>query len=79
MSNNPSASWAVIFIAENIKKLPKTERLVLALHYQDELTFREIGLVLDITELDVLGYHRRALAYLANLALMQHETDSFAP
>jgi RNA polymerase sigma factor for flagellar operon FliA len=54
-----------------IGKLPEREKLVLSLYYNEELTFKEIGKVLDITESRVCQLHARALIVLK--AMMKHE------
>lgn len=56
--------FAVGHLAEAIDKLPTDERLVLSLHYHDELNFEEIGLVLDLPELEVHSIYQRALTRL---------------
>ena len=58
-------------MAESIQKLPKREQLVLSLYYNEELTFKEIGKVLEITESRVCQLHARALLSLK--AMMNHE------
>ena len=47
-----------------IDKLPSQERLVVSLYYYDELTMKEIGKVLSITESRVSQIHSRALIRL---------------
>jgi len=42
--------------------LPEKERLVLALYYQEELTFREIGMALKVTESRACQIHTAAVA-----------------
>jgi RNA polymerase sigma factor for flagellar operon FliA len=54
-----------------IKKLSEREQLVLSLYYNDELTFREIGKVLEITESRVCQLHARAIMNLK--AMMNDE------
>ncbi len=44
-----------------IEELPEKDRLVLALYYQEELTLKEIGKVLDVSESRVCQLHTRAL------------------
>jgi len=51
-------------LAESITRLPERDRTVLALYYQDGLTLREIGQVLDISESRVCQLHTRAIAKL---------------
>ena len=48
-------------LAEVIKALPKKEQLVISLYYDDELNFREIGEVLEVTESRICQLHGQAL------------------
>jgi RNA polymerase sigma factor for flagellar operon FliA len=54
--------------------LDERERLLLSLYYQDELTMREIGQVLDISEGRVCQLHARALHKL-RVALARSRTE----
>jgi len=58
-------------VISSIKELPEREQLVLSLYYNEELTFKEIGKVLDITESRVCQLHARALISLKTM--MNHE------
>lgn len=58
-------------MAGAIKNLSEREQLILSLYYNDELTFKEIGKVLEITESRVCQLHARALINLK--AMMQDE------
>lgn len=51
-------------LAEAIRGLPERDQLVLALYYQEELTLKEIGSVLDVTESRVCQLHSKALQKL---------------
>jgi RNA polymerase sigma factor for flagellar operon FliA len=51
-------------VAEAIGGLPEKERLVLSLYYFDELTMREVGEVLGVTESRVSQLHSKALERL---------------
>ena len=51
-------------LAEVIEELPKKEQLVLSMYYWDELTMKEIGKVLDITESRVSQIHSKAIRVL---------------
>jgi len=51
-------------LAAALDALPERERLLLALYYQEELTLKEIGLVLGVSESRVCQLHARALARL---------------
>ncbi len=58
-------------MAGAIKNLDEREQLVLSLYYTEELTFKEIGKVLDITESRVCQLHARAIISLK--AMMKNE------
>ena len=47
-----------------IDRLPEQEKLVIALYYFEELTLREIGQVMNITESRVSQIHTKAIAFL---------------
>jgi RNA polymerase sigma factor for flagellar operon FliA len=47
-----------------IKNLPEQERLVIALYYYEELTLKEIGAVLEISESRVSQIHTKAILSL---------------
>jgi len=51
-------------IAAAIDQLPEKEKLVVSLYYWDELTMKEIGKVLDITESRVSQIHSQAIIHL---------------
>ncbi len=51
-------------LAQAIEALPHKDRLVISLYYQDELTMKEIGRVLDISESRVSQLHARAVISL---------------
>lgn len=51
-------------LADAIEKLPEKETLVISLYYMDELTMKEIGEVLDISESRVSQIHSRAIERL---------------
>jgi RNA polymerase sigma factor for flagellar operon FliA len=51
-------------IAESIARLPEREKLVVALYYYENLTLREIGEVLDVTESRVSQLHTKAVLRL---------------
>ena len=48
-------------LAEAIRNLPDKEQLVMSLYYDDELNFREIGEILDVTESRICQLHGQAL------------------
>lgn len=51
-------------VARLISELPEKEKLVLSLYYWDELTMKEIGKVLDLTEGRVCQIHNQAIMRL---------------
>jgi len=51
-------------IAKAIDSLPEKERLMVSLYYYEELTMKEIGAVLDITESRVSQIHSKAVLHL---------------
>ncbi len=48
-------------LATCIAKLPRKEQLVMSLYYDDELNFREIGQVLEVSESRVCQIHGQAM------------------
>ena len=48
-------------LAEAIRQLPDKEQLVMSLYYDDELNFREIGEILEVTESRICQLHGQAL------------------
>ncbi len=50
--------------AEAIEKLPEKEKMVISLYYWDELTMKEIGKVLELTESRVSQLHSQAIVRL---------------
>jgi RNA polymerase sigma factor for flagellar operon FliA len=51
-------------IADAIARLPEREKLVVTLYYYEELTLREIGEVLGVTESRVSQLHTKAVLRL---------------
>jgi RNA polymerase sigma factor for flagellar operon FliA len=51
-------------LAHYVDSLPERERMVLSLYYQDELTLKEIGGVLGVTESRVCQIHSKSIASL---------------
>ncbi len=58
-------------MAGAIQNLSEREKLILSLYYNDELTFKQIGKILDITESRVCQLHARAILNLK--AMMNDE------
>ena len=49
---------------DQVENLPENEKLVLALHYYEGLSFAEIGTLMDFDEWDAVVLHAQALAKL---------------
>ena len=54
-----------------IAELPEKEKLVVALYHYEELTLKEIGVVLDITESRVSQIHSKAILKLRSRLLQK--------
>jgi RNA polymerase sigma factor for flagellar operon FliA len=52
------------FIIEAIQKLPDKEKKVIVLYYYEDLTLKEIGEVLEVTESRVSQLHTKAIMRL---------------
>lgn len=55
-----------IRLGQHIEELPEKERLVISMYYVDEMTMKEIGLTLNITESRVSQIHSQAVIRLRN-------------
>ncbi|MBL4889284.1 MAG: RNA polymerase sigma factor WhiG [Candidatus Lindowbacteria bacterium] len=62
-------------LIEAIKELPPREKEVIALYYYEELTLKEIGLVLGVTESRVSQLHSKAMIRLKTK--LQKNQDAF--
>ncbi|WP_031518118.1 sigma-70 family RNA polymerase sigma factor [Desulfofalx alkaliphila] len=51
-------------LVESIEELNKREKLLLALYYQEKLTLKEIGVVLEVSESRVCQLHSKAIKSL---------------
>ncbi len=60
-------------VADAIARLPEREKLVVALYYYENLTLREIGEVLGVTESRISQLHTKAVLRLRSR--LQAETD----
>jgi RNA polymerase sigma factor FliA len=47
-----------------IETLPQKEKLVISLYYYDEMTMKEIGIILDLTESRVCQLHTQAILHI---------------
>jgi RNA polymerase sigma factor for flagellar operon FliA len=59
-------------IAQRMAELPEKEQLVLVLYYYEELTLKEIGEILDVTESRVCQIHTKAIMRLKG-KIQRHE------
>jgi len=60
-------------IEEKLKELPERERLVLALHYQQDLSFREVAYVMELTPGRISQLHTQALVRLRGMLAREQE------
>jgi len=51
-------------IASEIQNLPEKEKQVLILYYYEDLTLKEIGAVLEVTESRVSQLHTKAIRHI---------------
>ena len=51
-------------IASALERLPEKEKLVVSLYYWEELTMKEIGKVLEVSESRVSQIHSKAIVHL---------------
>ena len=58
------AQQCTALLAEAIEALPQQEKVVIALYYHEELTMKEIGQVLEVTESRVSQIHTKAILHL---------------
>ena len=65
-----SSQEMVQLIAGGLEELPEKEQLVLILYYYEDLTLKEIGAILDVTESRVCQIHTKAVMRLKS-KLMQ--------
>ena len=63
-------------VADAIARLPEREKLVVALYYYENLTLREIGEVLGVTESRISQLHTKAVLRLRSR--LQGDTDGIA-
>jgi RNA polymerase sigma factor for flagellar operon FliA len=64
-------------LAVAIDALPQQEKVVLSLYYCEELTMREIGQVLELTESRIAQIHTTAMLHLrATLQNLTHDADA---
>ena len=79
LAEGPDASLAraeiKVLLMDALDSLPEKERLALSLYYYEELTMREVGEVLGVTESRVSQLHAKALLRLKS----RLTADAFAP
>jgi len=68
------SSERVTLLAEAIRRLPEREQTVISLYYQEQLTMKEVGGVLGLTESRVSQLHSQAM-----LRLRVHIRERFVP
>jgi len=61
-------------IARAISNLPKKEQIVISLYYYDELTLKEIGRVLDLTESRISQIHSKTIIRLRSALRSYYES-----
>jgi RNA polymerase sigma factor for flagellar operon FliA len=54
-------------LADSLERLPERQRLVLTLYHYEELTMKEIGAVLNVTESRICQIHGQAMIRLKAL------------
>jgi RNA polymerase sigma factor for flagellar operon FliA len=60
-------------VADAISRLPEREKLVVALYYYENLTLREIGEVLGVTESRISQLHTKAVLRLRSRLQSEHD------
>ena len=68
------SSERVALLAEAIRRLPEREQTVISLYYQEQLTMKEVGGVLGLTESRVSQLHSQAM-----LRLRSHIRERLVP
>lgn len=63
-------------LADIIDRLPKKEKIVISLYYFNELTYREIGCVLDLSESRISQIHSKAILRLKNQLIKEGFIES---
>lgn len=56
----------VSYLTDFLKQLPEKKRLVITLYYYEELTFKQIGKVLDVSESRICQIHSQVIDNLRN-------------
>jgi RNA polymerase sigma factor for flagellar operon FliA len=66
----------VRLLADAIEDLPERDQLILKLYHYEQLTLKEIGQVLDVTESRVSQLHSRAVLQLRSVLNRQTESNA---
>ncbi len=61
------------FVTDYIKSLPEKKRIIITLYYYEEITFKEIGLVLNITESRVCQIHTQIIKDLRSIIIRREQ------
>jgi RNA polymerase sigma factor for flagellar operon FliA len=61
-------------VVDILKTLPEKQRLVMALHYQEDLSYREIAAVLDLTPGRISQLHTQAMISIRALLNIELNT-----
>ena len=59
-------------LIKDINQLPKSEKEVMILHYNKELSFDKISELLNITETEVLDIHTKAFNKICDSVIKNH-------
>ena len=59
-----------------IEECPQRDQLILSLYYHDELTMKEIGLLLGVTESRVSQVHTKIMLFIRSKLKRRRGTDS---
>jgi RNA polymerase sigma factor for flagellar operon FliA len=63
-------------LVEAIDRLPEKEKLIISLYYSEELTLKEIGMTLNLSEARISQLHKRAVLRLRGY-LSRSKSDIF--
>jgi len=66
-------------LARTIDRLPEKEKLILALYYYEELTLKEIGRILKLSESRISQIHTKTILKLRGRMAEQRERSARAP
>jgi RNA polymerase sigma factor for flagellar operon FliA len=75
MGSNMDRSDIRMVLVDALERIPERDRQVLALYYFHDLSLREIGEVLEVTEARVCQLHKAAVVSLRELLAKEHVFD----